>query len=245
MTFSAVHHVLDLALRLLDTASGQVVGGDSVMLFRDGVRISCLERGGNLILTGLGRSDFTLTVSAAGYESQTLRIRYGALDPNLPYLQIHLIPGPDYCAPVPCLTLEGTLPGITALSAVRAGGSACLIRAFDPRTRILTLFNPHKLELDRVHYALVDPDRGVYEPFSILSRRSDQEFEVDRVWEAGFRNYFPVCPVVLGRTDPGGSYCLWVRDDGAQARWIVRWDAGDGPAFKTVDFRKPETASLP
>ena len=240
-----ISHSLDLALRFTDTTTGRVVVGQDITLLRDGKRVGHMDKDGHVVLVGWGRSDFTLTVRAPGFEPQTIPIRYEALDPHLPQLELQLIPGADYYSPIPCLTLSGTLPGLRALTAVRAGDSACLIREFDPRKRVLTLFNPHKLELARTHYALVNPDEETFEPFQIVRRLSDQQFKIDRVLESQFGNYFPVGPVVFGRVDPGGGYCLRVRDDSSQQRWLTRrQEEPEQIIFQTVDFRKPETLSL-
>ena len=242
---TVIHHSLDLALRLTDTTTGMQVTGQDITLLRDGKRVGHMDKGGHLVLVGQGRSDFTLTVRAPGYEPREIPVRYEELDPHMPYLELQLIPAENYYSAVPCLTLSGSLPGLAALCAVRSGDSACLIREFDPRKRLLTLFNPHRLELGRTHYALVNPDDETFEPFEIVRRVSDQQFKIDRVLETQFGNYFPICPIVFGRVDPGGGYCLRVRDDSSQQRWLVRWQAEGGtPQFKTVDFRKPETLSL-
>ena len=245
MSTTIISHTLDLALRLVDTTTGRVVVGQDITLLYDGKRVGHMDKGGHLILTGRGRNDFTLTVRAPGYEPRTVPIRYEALEPHMPYLELQLIPSPDYYSPVPCLTLSGNLPTLKALSAVKAGDSACLIREFDPRKRLLTLFNPHKLELDRTHYALVNPDEETFEPFQVLRRLSDRQFKIDRVLETQFGNYFPICPVVFGRVDPDGGYCLRVRDDSSQQRWLLRLECGaDVVQFKTVDFRKPDSLTL-
>ena len=238
-------HSLDLALRLVDTATGRVLAGRDLELRRDGRRVRPLEKeDGYLIFLGEGRRDFDLSVRLRGYEPRQVRVAYAALDKALPLLELHLIPGKDYAPGVPCFSLEGTCPGITALDAVRAGDSACLIREFDPRKRLVTLFNPHKLELDRTFYALVDPDRETYEPFRLVKRIDFQVYKTDRVIETRFGNYFPVCPMVFGGEDPDGGYRLRVRDETAQARWIVRWEAGGQTFFQTVDFHRPETLTL-
>ena len=238
-------HSLDLALRLVDTATGRVLAGRDLELRRDGRRVRPLEKeDGYLIFLGEGRRDFDLSVRLRGYEPRQVRVAYAALDKALPLLELHLIPGKDYAPGVPCFSLEGTCPGITALDAVRAGDSACLIREFDPRKRLVTLFNPHKLELDRTFYALVDPDRETYEPFRLIKRIDFQVYKTDRVIETRFGNYFPVCPMVFGGVDPDGGYRLRVRDEPAQARWIVRWEAGGQTFFQTVDFHRPETLTL-
>lgn len=238
-------HSLDLALRLIDTTTGRALAGRGLELRRDGKPVRPLEKeDGYLVLLGQGRQDFDLSVALRGYEPRQVRVEYAALDKALPLLELHLIPGKGYAPGVPCFSLEGTFPGITALDAVRAGDSACLIREFDPRKRLMTLFNPHKLELDRTFYALVDPDRETYEPFRLVKRIDFQVHKTDRVIQTQFGSYFPVCPIIFGGTGPDGSYRLRVRDNAAQARWIVRWEAGGQTFFQTVDFHQPETLAL-
>lgn len=233
-----INHRLGLALRLVDTTTGRAIADRALALRRDGKEIHPMVKGdGVLVLLDQERADFDLEVSVPGYEGRQLRVSYAQLDPGLPRLDLHLIPGPDYRSRYPCLTLEGELPGITGVDAVKAGESPCLIREFDPRKKLLTVFNPHKLELDRVWYALVDPDQETYEVFSVVRRVSDQVYKLDRALETPFKNYFPICPLVFGGIGPGDRYRLRVRDDGTQARWMVRLQREGGQEFRIQDFR--------
>lgn len=225
-------HRLDLALRLIDTASGRNVRNPTVRIDGAPVRFGVKE-GGVLVFQNLGRRQFRLEAAAPDFEEVRADVDLDALNRAYPLLEIHMIPGGGEGL----LTLSGTLPGITALFAVRAGDNGCLIREFDVRKRQAKLFNPHRLTLDRLHYALVDPDRGVFEPFRIVRLTDGQTVKTDRVLEMPFRNYFPVSPMVLGRADPDGRYCLRVRDEGERAVWYVRWESGGEARFQTVDFR--------
>ena len=238
-------HRLDLALRLVDTTSGAGVSGGGVTVRVDGKSVRFGEKGGGmLIFQNLGKSSFHLEVSSPAFETAELDVETDTLDKGLPLLELHLIPSRGYPGPAEFLTLEGTLPDIEELSAVRAGDSACLIREFDPRKRLLKLFNPHHLSMDRVLYALVDPDSESYEPFRIVRMQDAQTAKTDRVLETEFRNYFPVSPMVLGRCGGDGSYCLRVRDDAAEAKWIVRWTERGEVRFRTVDFRREPQPEL-
>ena len=241
-----IDHRLSLALRLVDTTTGRTVLDRNTVLRRDGRLVHPMHKAdGTLIFLGGARQNFKLEVHCAGFRPRQLEVDYAVLDERLPLLELHLIPGPDYRQPFPCLTLKGTLKDITALDAVRAGESPCLVREVDPRRRLLTIFNPHKLELDRVWYALVDPDQEVYEPFSVVRRISEQVYKIDRPLETEFKNYFPICPLVFGGVGPGDAYCLRVRDDGAAARWMVRYEREGKTAFRTVDFRSESQPALP
>lgn len=231
-------HRLGLALRLVDTTSGAGVSGRDLELRIDGQTVRPGEKGGVLIFQSLPDRPFRLEVRSPHFESETRTVDPDALPKGLPLLELPLIPSAGYPGSTDFLTLEGTLPGVSALSAVRAGDNACMIREFDPRRRLMKLFNPHHLSLDRMLYGLVDPDNERYEPFRIIKMTDDQTAKTDRVLETEFRSFFPVVPIVLGHCTPDGRYCLRVRDDGTQARWIVRWESGGTAHFQTVDFRE-------
>ena len=232
-------HSLDLALRLVDTTSGRGVSGRGMTVRIDEKPVRFGEKGdGMLIFQNLGTRRFRLEISSSAYETAEREVDLDALGKGVPLLELHLIPGPGYPGAAEFQTLEGTLPGIENLSAVRVGDNACLIREFDPRKRLVKLFNPHHLSLDRVLYALVDPDNGCYEPFQIVRTLDDQTIKTDRVLETAFRNYFPISPTVMGTCGGDGRYCLRVRDDGTACKWLIRWEEQGTARFRTVDFRQ-------
>lgn len=231
-------HRLDLALRLVDTTSGRNVSGRDVEVFMDGKPVRFSEKAGQLLIfQGLEFRSFRLEIVSRMFERTEQKVELDALDKTLPLLEIHLIPRENYSIGVGLLSLTGTMPGIQELSAVRMGDNACLIREFDPRRRVAKIFNPHHLSLDRVQYALVDPDRCIYEPFQILRMMDEQTLKSDRILELPFKNYFPIASRVSGITREDGSYCLRVRDDATDARWIVRWVMNGQEHFRTIDFR--------
>lgn len=232
-------HSLDLALRLVDTTSGRGVSGRGITVRIDGEPVPFGEKGGGiLIFQNLGTRRFRLSLSSPAFEAAEREVDLDTLGKGIPILELHLIPGPGYPGAAEFQTLEGILPGIAHLSAVRAGDNACLIREFDARKRLMKLFNPHRLALDRVLYALVDPDSGCYEPFRIVRNLDDQNIKIDRVLETAFRNYFPISPTVLGKCSGDGRYCLRVRDDGTACKWLIRWEEAGASHFRTVDFRQ-------
>ncbi len=244
MAVAVINHRLDLALRIIDTTTGKPVAGNELKLSRDGKPLNPMEKErGTLIFPELGRSDFTLTVSSRNYEQTIIPISYSELDEKLPLMELQLIPTSSNIIPVPCLTLEGCMPGITELTAVKMGASSCLIREFEPRKRLATIFNPHKLELDRTHYALVDPDKLCYERFRIEKRVSDSSIRLDHLLETEFGNYFPICPVVFGKTAEDGSYCLRVRDDAKNVKWLIGYKIGQEHHYICLDLK--ESRMLP
>lgn len=231
-------HRLELALRLVDTTSGRNISGRDVEIFADGTRIYTQEKNDRiLVFQGLPKKSFSLKIKSRAYESVEQDVDPDKLDKKMPFLEIHLIPSKGYPGETEFLSAEGVLAGIREISAVRMGDNTCLIREFDPRRKTAKIFNPHHLSLDRVRYALVDPDSNVYEPFQIIKQIDDQTVKVDRGLEMSFRNYFPIIPEVFGVAGPDGRYCLRVRDDGEEAKWLVRWATEHGVQFTVVDFR--------
>jgi hypothetical protein len=98
--------------------------------------------------------------------------------------------------------------------------------------------------LERVYYAVVDARKEIWEPFQILHMVNHEMLKLDRILEMPFENNFPISPVVFGKTESDGSYCLRLRDESEDARWLVRWVTEDGPRFRVIDFRQTEHPTL-
>lgn len=230
-------HKVDLVLRLLDTTTGRDVSASEVQLFRDGQLLHPLEKErGTMIFPGLGRADFLLGLRSRSYEPVDYTVCYEKLDEKTPTVELHLIPSDNSLSPMPCLTLSGSLPGISELTAVRLGETPCQIREFEPRKKLMTIFNPHRLELGRTHYALVDPENEQYEPFMITKRVDDKTLKLDRLIESKFGSNWPICPVVFGKTDQNGGYLLRVRDDAAKSKWLIRYMLKGSAHYCCVDM---------
>ena len=246
MVFSVAHR-LTLALRLIDTADGRPIRGRMLTIRKEGVIVKPMEKeDGYLILADMERKNFALEVSAAGYETYRGTVDFDRLDPKLPLLELHLVPGADYRGQYPCLGMEGQKAGITAIDAVRAESGPCQIREWDPENKRITITNPYRIQMSRVWYALMDPDSERYEIFRIVRQYSDQVFEIDRELKTNFQTYFPVCPLIFGSVGPGDRYCLRVADDREAARMVVRTQRGEEEQFETVDLshcrnKGPET----
>jgi len=236
---------LDMVLRLVDTSLGRVVSLRDLAVYADELRLKFLEKDtGTLIFQGLPKRQFQLRVVSAAYETAELPVDLDQLDKQLPLLDVHLIPKEKFPGGVQFLTVEGNLPGIRELSAVRKGDNSCMAREFDPRRRLLQLSNPRGLLLDRVYYAIIDPDQDTCEPIQIMKMVDKQTAKLKTPLQKEFKIYFPICPVVFGKTSSDGHYCLRVRDDGLNAQWLLRWVVGDEEFFKTVDFREEENPVL-
>lgn len=245
MVVSQIRYQLTLAFRLLDTASRDLVGGPDIRFFRNGEPVKATPRtGGYFALINYPREDFLLGIRARDFEPLDLPIHFSDLDPNFPELTIHMVPGPSYRSPFHCISITGTLPGIQSIMAVKPDDSTCFIREFDARKKLLTIFNPHRLEFDRVFYALANPSAGIFEPFRICEQQSTQVYKIDHPLSMEFQSGFPICSIIFGMVYDQEKYCLRLRDEGGQPALFLRWEIDNQPFFKTIDIRQPDTFSL-
>lgn len=234
---------LAFALRLVDTTTGKSITDFGTRILVDGTAEPFMQKGGVLVFLELNKRHFQMEVCTAAYETVTMPVDLDTLDQKLPLLELHMIPSERHPGIMEMLSLKGKCPGLEELCAVRLEDNVCMIREMDPRKRLMKIFNPHRLSLDRVHYALMDPDEAVFESFRILSLERDQMAKIDHAIEMPFKNYFPVTPIVFGFVRPDGSYCLRVKDNMEQMRWLVRWTVEGKTSFQVLDFR--ETTELP
>jgi len=240
-----IRHQAGLILRLLDTATGQEIQQAEWVFLRNGKPVRPMSRSdGKLIFLAFPPEACELTVRVAHYLPQTVSLTEAQLTQRPPLVELHCIPDASYAARWPCHTLEGEYPAITELDAVRCSDTACLIRSFEERKRMVTVFNPHHLMLERTFYAIVNPDAGHYEPIQIEQQVDDQRFRLAEPLQQPFHNHFPVARRVLGAVSQPNRYVLRVPADSSSPRWIVRWRSSGVDRFQLVDFLLPETTRL-
>ena len=239
-----ITHRLVLALRLVDTADGRTIKDKTIVIRKDGIVVKpMIKDDGYFVFSNMERKNFTLELTARGYETYRGEVDFDQLDPVRPLLVLHMVPGQNYRGLYPCLSLEGQASGITAIDAVRAGVDICQIKGWDLANMQITITNPYRVRLESVWYALVDPDSGTYEVFRVIRQISDLVFEIDRVLKTAFQPYFPVCPLIFGSIGPGDRYCLRVADDQDGARVIVRTQCDGQESFETVDLKRSQNES--
>lgn len=238
--YAVITHQLRLAIRLIDTSTGRLIDSQGADAYAGGKALHPMRRAdGYLVFLTLPPAGEILTLRVPDYEPYDFVVPEG---PNA-MQEVQLIPD-GKSRLQPCCTLAGQLEGLTALDAVETGNNACLMRDYDERRKIITLFNPHQLALDRTYYAVVDPEGARYEAIEITSSTSDKTFRVKDPLAGAFSNHFPVCRRVLGRVTPAGEYLLRVRDDGGESRWIVRYVVAEKEYFQTVYFGRDKPTSL-
>ena len=242
---TVIRHQLDLVLHLVDTTTGSLLTGVGARFFCGGKPLHFLSKGdGHLLLMGRGREDFRLTVELRGYLPRTIDVRYEELSEKMPLIELPMIPDGSAPALVQYVDLEGKLEGLSALDAVWLGDRSCMIRDFNAKKKSLTVFNPYRLLLDRVFYALVNPQEQVYEPLEIEERISDTQFLLKQGLSMEYGSNFPIARRVFGLVREDGSYLLRLADRGGDSRWLVRCVMGEKEWFQAVDAKVPQESPL-
>lgn len=241
METSKIRFRLDLLVRLLDTTTGAVVEERNVQFFKDGTLVRPIARGsGNYVFLNSGRKDGLLEVQVYGYDPGLVKIRYEALDEQMPIQEVFLIPSENTIRGQPVCTLSGRLQGIASIQAVSLNTTCCCISEFDERRRIMKLFGTHGSGMDGIYYGLIHMDRQTYEPFTIVKEITKDAVKIEHPLEEPFSVNAPISRVIFGRVSADGEYVLRVRDDREHLLYLVRYVVGEETRFQIVDFHQTE-----
>ncbi|MDR2770978.1 MAG: hypothetical protein LBB57_02955 [Clostridiales Family XIII bacterium] len=243
---SVITHKLALALKLSDAIDGRNIKADLRFFVGGKASLPKPRPGGYFIFMedALPETHFDLEVRASGYVPTKKRVLLEAPGIGPPLLRIEMIPQENPIGNTAYKTLSGTRKGLAAIDAARPEKNSCFARTFDARKRLLTVYNPYRIEFDRARYALIAPDGLSYESFAVESRVSDEAFTIDHPFVSTVSADLPIVPVVAGCVDAAGAYLLRVPDDGAGKGWIVRFTEETGERFEPVDFDGPKIAQL-
>jgi hypothetical protein len=241
---SLIKHTVALALRLSDATDGKNIEYDIRFLIDGKPRLPLPKPGGHFIFFAedLPEEGFDLDVRASGYVPTTRRVLLEAPGIGPPLLRLDMIPEENPLRGARFGTLAGKRKGLVAIDAVRLGEQTCFAKEFDARKRMLTIYNPYRLALDRTRYALVNREALQYEPFVVESGVSDEAFKIDHPLVSSV-SAAPIAPVVSGLVRADGEYLLRVRDESSDNRFIVRFTEAEGERFAFVDFDEPESLS--
>jgi hypothetical protein len=238
---SVIKHQLALAVRLIDAAEGKGIEND-VTFFVDGAeKLPQRKTNGYFIYTdpALLLRDYDLEVRARGYVPARKRVPLKAPGAAPPELCLELTPLESLRTEGLYHSIEGRLPGLSAIDAVNPSDGDCLVKEYDARRRRLTVFNPHRLEFERALYAIVQDAETRYIPFAVEGRLTDEILKIDRPLMIKGAVNLPLTPVVGGMAGPEGEYLLRVKKSAAGNRWIARLRLDGADKFTSVDFNKP------
>lgn len=240
-----IRHRAGLVVRLIDTLTGRDAVQNDFRFARNGENVFPMGRAdGKLVFLNFPPEACMLSVKSAWFLPQEIELTEDILQARMPLIELHLVPSRTYAERWSCATIEGDWPGIEQIDAVRLSDVACLAQSYDEKRKILNLFNPHHLLLDRTYYAVVNPDVCRYEPIEIVESCSEQKFRLASPLEQPVGNYYPVARRTLGAIPRPDHYILRVSEDSSDRRWLVRWRSGGTDYYQTIDFALPDTVKL-
>ena len=245
MKASVIRHSLDLLIRLIDTTNGYPIGERDVHFYEDEKEIFPRARGaGNYVFINYERKDRRLRVKAYGYEPIAVDIIYENMDSVVPVREIFLIPSENLSRGEPVISFTGTLSGISEIEAVSLETSGCTINSYDERKRLIKMFKTRQTNLENLYYGLINLEKMNYEKFVVEKEMPDCILKIRESLKEGFSINSPIARIVFGMVDEKGNYCLRIRDDRENLKYIIRYVVSGKENFREIDFRKPEETIL-
>ena len=238
---------LDLLVRLIDTTTGAAVEESNVLFLRDGREVRPERKGrGTYIFINSGREDFLMRVRVKGFDEYETSVSYEGLDPSIPECNVFLIPSENTSKGEKLLGLSGNLPFLESLEAVNLSRIICFANEYDPKELKLGIFGQMggRVYLYDTFYGIPDADRGSYERIEVLDEITPQSVRLRDPLEKELAPNSPLMRVVFGSVKENGDYCIRVRDDGKDVKYLLRYTVGGEERFKTVDFRDVKDVDL-
>ena len=243
MAASVISARLDLLVRLFDTTTGATVDERSVYFMRNGIPVRPESRGvGIYVFINVGREDFLMQLKVHGYEDYETQVIYEELDERLPVCNVFLMPSENTSLGRDILSFSGTLPFLKKIEAVNLNKSLCMVGNLNSRTQTMTVFHPSggRLVLDESYYGLLSEDRKSYERIEVEKMLTPQSVKLKSPLQGEFAPNLPIARIVYGVADADGNYLLRVSNDGADTRYLVRYEVGEEVRFQEIDFNDQE-----
>lgn len=241
-----IHYRLDLLVRVMDATTGRPVEDSSIRFYKDDKLVSVFGRGeGCYIFLNSGRENHLMRIEVYGFETRTMAVDYEKLEPQLPSVDVFLIPSERLRRGAELRILRGRLSGLETVEALHPGRFATSIREFDAKKRIMTVFSPNRrVDLTRQYYGLLHADRSTFEVLDIKEEISDNKVRLRTPIQEEFSPNAPLCNMVFGQVEDDGSYMLAVRDDGKDLTYLVKYIVNGEKKFKKIDFHNLEGVEL-
>lgn len=239
-----IRYQLDLLLRLLDATTGTEIQERDVRFQQKGQAVHMISKGGGIYLCiNRKRENFFLQVNIYGYEEKTILINFALLDESIPLMDIYMIPK-ETISGIAVLTFQGMLQGISEIQAVSYGSSHVFIQEYDERKKIVSLFNPHKLELEHTDYGIIHGEQEDYENIQIEKHISSIAIKITEGLKEEFQVNSPIERVIFGSVDLDGNYLLRVRDEGSKLLYLVKYKVNGEFRCQKIDFHNLEQVQL-
>ncbi len=247
MEAAKICHKLSLAVMLYDTTTGLHVAERNCKFFFDEKPIQPLPRGGgSYIFLNLAQENKKMRVEVKGYEVAEVTVDYESLNPQMPILDMFLIPSENNPYGEQMIALTGQLPGIESIDAVLLSQSYCSSGEYNERERVMKILKKNGLAMENVHYGLLNKNmqEGRYEYFRIEKVIPPSSIKLQEPLKEPFSSNSPIARIIFGQVRPDGTYLLRVRDQATVLKGIVRYVVGGESRFQSVDFHNLKDVKL-
>lgn len=237
-----INQQLSLVIHLIDTTTGNSIEDLRVQFLRDGRKCEVISReNGTYLLLNEPRNDFSLSIQVYGFEQEERNIVYEQLDKSLPIIEIFMIPKVIGSLNTDLKALQGVMPGISRLEAVPLYLPQYNTREYDPKKKIIKLFNPYKKTLMHHFYGLVKKDQLSYEPIEVIGQPTIEEIQLKNGLEGELEVDAIIARVVYGKVYKNGEYILRVEDDASSIPYLVMFECEGTIYYQKLDLSE-ETA---
>lgn len=245
MAHAVIKYRVDLIINLINTSTGAMVSEKNVILYGDGSKLNTLIKDlGIFILCNTGRNNFKLEVEVIGYEPEVIMVDYELLDKEVPTIDIHLIPKINLNNSNNLCELKGKKEGIEKIEAISLDDNLCKISEYDERKRIITMFNPHNLYLDKIYYGILNNSTMEYQVIKIKKIISETTVKTEKILEKEYQINSNISRIIFGGIYEDSQYILRVNNGSKNAKYIVRYIVNEKEYFKLVDFNDESTCNL-
>lgn len=218
-----IKYRLDLVLQLIDTTTGREVLEGNIKMFRNGIQFLPIGKGaGRFLCINMGREDFELQINVYGYESSTVSVRFSQLEREIPMKEVFLIPDGTVQKGAELQVLTGKLQGITSIEAIEMGRADLYIKDYDSKGK-MTIFNPHNLQLQNVHYGLLHSKSNSYENFTIKKIINMSEVVINSDFSGIFQENNAIKRIIFGIVWEDGRYLLKGRKTRDEKEYLVKF----------------------
>ena len=246
MEKAVIRTTLDLLLILRDSTTGFAVTERNVRFIKNGKDINSESRGeGSYIFINIGRENCLMQVNVYGYEPQTIKVDYEAMDKVLPAIDVFLIPSENTSKGEALITLKGRLSGLEKLEAIHPGRAVTTFRELDRKRRAINIFTPNRrANLTEGKYAVFNSEKLTFETVEIEEELTEKRFRIKQNPEEDFIPNSQICRIIYGQVWEDGTYLFRVRDDGTNLRYLIKYVVNGQVRYKKVDFAESELPGL-
>jgi hypothetical protein len=237
---------LALGVRLIDTTTGKALDEADARYYKDGIMLRPLHKGpGIWVFTNMDKEDFLMNISVRGYDDTEIKIEYEKLDPQLPMLDVFLMPSENSWEGGQVLEICGNLSKLEFIEAIALDRPICSFQSLVEKKGVYTMnlipkMTGQQAALDRIKYAILSESGERYDVFEVQKQVTptgvilkDPLLEEHKVNDRIYR-------IIYGKTDPKGRYSLRVRDDSDSLPHLLHFKAGNNEYFRLFDFHLEE-----